>query len=254
MKKEKLMNKSIEKTINILIYCLLIPGVMLLGYLLWKNKNFNIVSMGIALLTCIPFFINFERKKYGAKELVTISVMVSISAMGRLLFALTPGFKPVTAITILTAIAFGPQVGFMTGSLSALVSNIYFGQGPWTAFQMFSWGILGYISGLMFRRNKNPNIILLILIGILGGVLFSLIMDVYSTLSLGSGFSFKRYIAIIITALPFTGIYVVSNVVFLIALYKPILKVLNRMKSKYGVFQDLDKGVNKLETEIFQEL
>lgn len=228
------MNK--HKLFTLLLYFILIPALILLGILLWQNRHYNIVSMGIALLSCFPLFVRFEKQKMDVKELVTLSVMIGLSVVGRIIFVLTPGFKPVTAIIILTAIAFGSQAGFITGSISAVVSNIYFGQGPWTPFQMFSWGFIGFISGLIFKKNEEPNIVLLIIVGFFGGIIFSLLMDIYSTISLDQGFNFTRYLAFVVSALPFTLIYAASNIIFLLVLQKTILEKLNRMKKKYGIF------------------
>ena len=85
------------------------------------------------------------------------AAMTALSVSGRFLFAMLPGFKPVTAIIIITALYFGAQAGFMTGALTALISNIYFGQGSWTPFQMLAWGIVGLLGGILsgyLKKNK----------------------------------------------------------------------------------------------------
>lgn len=134
------------------------------------------------------------------------------------------------------AIAYGMQAGFVTGALSAIVSNIFFGQGPWTPFQMFVWGFLGSLAGLIFKRGQKPNIVFLILIGILGGAAFSVMMDVWSVLNIDGTWNWSRYFALFVSSLPFMAIYAVSNVVFLLLLTKPFLQKLNRVKDKYGLF------------------
>lgn len=228
--------RKIKLLVSLLIYLILIPIVMFVGIKLFKDRKYNIISMVIAVLACVPFFIGFEKGKSGARELVVIAVMSAISVIGRLIFAPIPGFKPVAAIVIITGIAYGAQAGFVTGAMSAIVSNIFYGQGPWTPFQMFIWGLIGLISGLIFRRDKKPNIILLIILGILGGVMFSLLMDIWTTLSIDGGFNLSRYLVYVVSSLPFMAIYAVSNVIFLVILTKPILTKLNRVKSKYNLF------------------
>ena len=222
--------------VSLCVYLVLVPLVIFAGVWLWHDRKYNIISLIVAVLACVPFFIGFEKGKAGARELVTLAVMTALSVIGRLIFAPIPGFKPVTAIVIITAIAYGPQAGFITGALSAVVSNIFFGQGPWTPFQMFAWGFLGLVSGLVFRRGKKPNIILLILVGIVGGVIFSFMMDIWSVLNIDGGWNFSRYLALLISGAPFTVVYAVSNVVFLLVLTKPFLNKLNRLRDKYGVF------------------
>lgn len=125
----------------------------------------------------------------------------------------------------------------MTGSISAIVSNIYFGQGPWTPFQMFAWGFLGFLTGLITDKKKTVGPVFLILVGFIGGVGFSAFMDIYTTVSMGGEFKWERYLMYIISALPVTATYVVSNITFLLVLTKPILGKLNRIKTKYGLFK-----------------
>lgn len=222
--------------ISFAVYLVLIPLVIFIGVKLFADRKYNLISIIIAFLACVPFFIGFEKGKTGARELVVIAIMTAISVVGRLLFAPIPGFKPVTAVVIITAIAYGMQAGFVTGALSAIVSNIFFGQGPWTPFQMFVWGFLGLLAGLIFKRGQKPNVILLIIIGIVGGVAFSVMMDVWSVLNIDGTWNWSRYLALLVSSLPFMAIYAVSNVIFLLLLTKPFLQKLNRVKDKYGLF------------------
>ena len=158
--------------------------------------------------------------------------MVAISVIGRFIFAPIPGFKPVTATVVITAMYFGGEAGFMTGALSAVISNFYFGQGPWTPFQMFSWGIVGFIAGVAADPLKRSKIALVIY-AVVSGVLYSLLMDVWTVLWADGYFNISRYIAAVISAVQFTVVYAVSNVVFLLIFEKPIGKVLERVKKKY---------------------
>ena len=135
-------------------------------------------------------------------------------------------------MVVITAMYFGSEAGFMTGALSALISNFYFGQGPWTPFQMFSWGILGLIAGIIARQLRESKVVLVIY-GIVSGVLYSLLMDVWTVLSADGYFNLSRYLAAVASAVQFTVIYAVSNVIFLLLFAKPIGKILERIKRKY---------------------
>ena len=162
--------------------------------------------------------------------------MTSFSILGRFIFSPIPGFKPVTAMTIIAGIALGAESGFMVGSLTAIISNMFFGQGPWTPFQMFVWGMLGFVSGLIFYNKKNPNRFVLSLVGLIGGCIYSLLMDIWTTISIDGEFLFSRYLVHISSSVVFMLIYMVSNVIFLMILAKPFLEKINRIKVKYGVF------------------
>ena len=232
------MDKAIRSPKKILTACLLLIGVPLIvvsGALLFQEKYYAWISLCVAVLSCLPLFICFECKDSTAKELITLAVLVAVSAAGRFAFAWVPGFKPVTAITVIAAMYLGQEAGFVVGALSAVVSNFYFGQGPWTPFQMFAWGFLGFLAGVLAQPLKRRKI-WMCLYGVLAGVLFSLIMDVWSTLWADGGFNLSRYLAACISALPFTIEYAVSNVIFLLLLAKPIGEKLERIKRKYGLF------------------
>lgn len=215
---------------------ILIPLSIALGVILFKDRKYNLISIIIAFLSCLPIFFSFEKGKTSTRKMTILSVMVAISVAGRFVFAAIPGFKPVTAIVVITAIYFGSEAGFLTGSLSAIISNIYFGQGPWTPFQMFSWGMLGLIAGLPFMRKLLlKNKIILAIYGVFAGVIYSLMMDVWTVLAMDGVFNAKRYIAAVTTALPVMAIYAVSNVVFLMLAIKPFGEKLERIKTKYGI-------------------
>ena len=234
MKDKKQLCKRI---IGVCIFFIIIPLVIWFGVWLFNDRKYNVISMAIALLSCIPFFIRFEKGKSGAREVVVIAVMTAFSVVGRLIFSPIPGFKPVTAITIIAGIALGAESGFMVGSLTAIVSNIFFGQGPWTPFQMFVWGVLGFLSGLIFYKKQTSNRFILAVIGLVGGIAYSMLMDIWTTLSMEGTFNISRYLFYISSSSPFMAIYAVSNVVFLFVLAKPFLEKLNRIKTKYGIFQ-----------------
>lgn len=225
------MAKKILKYLSIFI-C--IPLVILIGVVFFKDKKYAWVTLCITILACVPFFLSFEKKESNTKQMIIISVMVALAVVGRIIFTPIPGFKPVTAIVVITAMYFGSEAGFMTGALSAVVSNFYFGQGPWTPFQMFVWGLIGFIAGIIADPLKRSRVVL-VLYGIFSGVIFSMLMDVWTVLWWDGSFSFKRYLAAIISALSFTVIYAVSNIIFLLVLEKPIGKKLERIKSKYGL-------------------
>lgn len=228
------MQKKHIKIINAAIMCVLVPLVVYLGAKIFNEKQYAWISLCVAILACVPFFIRFESRDNDVRRLVLIAVMVALSVVGRFVFAPVPGFKPVTAMVAVTAMYFGSEAGFMTGALTAVISNFYFGQGPWTPFQMFAWGIIGFVIGLIAEPLKRSTF-LLVLSGIIAGVAFSLLMDVWSTLNADGTFNIMRYFSFVVSSLQFMAIYAVSNVIFLLVLSKPIGKIFERVKVKYGM-------------------
>lgn len=193
----------------------------------------------LAVFSCLPYYFKYERRKPQAREHVVLAVMVALTVISRTIFAPIPGFKPVTAMTIICGMAFGRESGFLCGSLSAFVSNFFFGHGPWTPFQMIAWGSIGWIGGLLNeRRWLEKSKILLCVYGVFSGIWFSLIMNCWVLIGAGEMIGWKAYGIVFLTSLPVTAEYCISNVIFLWALTKVFMKKLRRVKYKYGFYKD----------------
>jgi energy-coupling factor transport system substrate-specific component len=225
-----IQNKTLRSVLRVLIPAILIPLSVLFGIFVFDEQKYILVACAVAILSIVLFLCGFDKKKTGSRRLILISVMIALSVVGRFF----PLFKPVTAIAVITGVFLGAEAGFLTGSFSALISNFYFGQGPWTPFQMFSWGILGFMAGILAKPLKQ-NRILLYAYGFLSGVLYSLVMDIWTMLWEVGGFQAEIYLAAILTSLPHMILYAVSNVIFLLLFAKPFGEKLTRVRIKYGV-------------------
>ena len=115
------MSKMRRRIISYLVLFAVIPLVMYGGIVFLGDRKYYFISLFIMVLACVPFFLSFERRNPQAREILIIAVMSAISVAGRCLFVVTPGFKPVAAITAITGFALGAEAGFLTGALSALV-------------------------------------------------------------------------------------------------------------------------------------
>ena len=126
----------------------------------FANNSDWILGLLFLAISAVPFLLVFERRRPQARELVPIAVMSALAVVGRTVFSIVPlpNFKPCSAIIMITAIVFGPETGFLTGALTAFVSNFIFGQGPWTPWQMFTWGLLGFLTGLMKNAGLFPTV------------------------------------------------------------------------------------------------
>ena len=116
-------------------------------------RKYYLISLVIVLYALLPFFMAFEGRKPEVRELVVLATMIALATAGRAAFFMTPSFKPIIAIVIISAIAFGAEAGFLVGSMTMLVSNFLFGQGPWTPWQMFAMGFIGFLSGILSQQN-----------------------------------------------------------------------------------------------------
>ena len=207
----------------------IIPAVVAAGAILFEGTRYVWVTLAVSVLALILFISGFEKKKTGSRRIVVTCVMAALAIVGRLI----PLFKPIAALTAICGMYLGGEAGFLCGALSALVSNFYFGHGPWTPFQMLAWGLIGVFAGLLSEPLKRSRAALCVF-AVVSGLFFSLVMDVW-TVMWGGAFEFSQYIAAIKTALPHTIMYIVSNVFYLMILKKPLGDKLERLKIRYGV-------------------
>src|SRR5690554_8189915 len=115
-----------RKIITTLIYLVVVPLIIVLSYFLYNLKQYHILSLILAVLALGLLFLNFEKKDLKLEKLVLIAAFVALATVSRILFnviTILPGFNPVSAISILIARAFGGEVGFMVGPLTAFVPN-----------------------------------------------------------------------------------------------------------------------------------
>lgn len=228
--KRKFMRLKVATVLLLVVIpCILVVGV------LFGDRNYAVTSPLILLLSMLPFFLVFEKRRPQARELVPIAVMAAIAAVSRVAFSFIPQFSPVVAVVVITALAFGPEAGFLTGALSMLASNFFRGQGPWTPWQMFCCGIIGFLAGLLWRVGWLKQKWSICLFGFLSGFLYGAIIDFW-TLSVATS---KSLLAIYAAAIPADATLGAATAIFLFILEKPLLKKLERIKTKYGL---LDKA------------
>lgn len=233
MKLLVIQNPRVRRWLGVLIPFVLIPAAVLAFAFGPGRRYYALSSLLVTLMSLVLFSCGFERRKTGTRRMILVAVMTALSVMGRFIFSVIPAFKPITAVVVITAIYIGSEAGFLTGALSALISNFYFGQGPWTPFQMLSWGLIGLFAGLLAAPLKKSRV-LLSAYGLFSGVIFTLVMDIWSVLWYNGAFSAELFAASLLAALPHTLLYAVSNVVFLNLLARPFGEKLARVKIKYG--------------------
>ncbi|MBQ7653751.1 MAG: ECF transporter S component, partial [Clostridia bacterium] len=166
-----------KKILTILILALFIPAIVIASMTVFDKQRYSFFIFAVAVFSVIPVFLSLEKKDSNVKKLVMIAVMTSLSVVSRIIFEWVPHFKPVTAIVIITGICLGKEAGFLCGAFSALISNFVFGQGPWTPFQMMTWGLIGVFSAVLGNFLKK-NLALCCIFGALSGVFYSFLMDV----------------------------------------------------------------------------
>lgn len=130
---------------------IMIPLTLWLSVKYLDTTKYMITSLLVILYTMLPFFMIYEKRRPKAREIVLLAVMTAITAFAHIVLHLAA--VPIgTALVIVAGISMGPEAGFLVGALSRFVCNFYQGQGPYTPWQMFCWGLLGFLAGLAFNK------------------------------------------------------------------------------------------------------
>lgn len=237
--KEIKRNRSLVLT---LLTALVMGATIFAGSMLGGDRVYYVISVLVAIYSLVPFFVGFERRKPQLRELVVIAVLIALGVIGRQAFFMLPQMKPVLAISIIAGASLGPGAGFLVGAMIAFVSNFFFGQGPWTPWQMMVLGLAGMFAGLIFqkwnRRERKPSRLHKIsacVFGLLSGYFYGLVVDLWTLFGYTEKPSLSAYLIVKSTAVWFDTVLAISTFVFLWVLYAPMIKKLNRIKLKYGM-------------------
>ena len=224
---------------------LVIPGTILFGVFFLNDRKYYFIGLLILIYTIIPFVMVFEDRKPQARELIVIAVLAAIAVAGRAAFFMLPQFKPVAAIVIVAGVCFGAESGFLVGAVSGFVSNFFFGQGPWTPWQMFCFGIIGFLAGIFFQKGilKKTRLSLCVFGGVTTFFIYGGIINIGSLLIFTSHFSWKALLATYISGIWFDMVHAVATMFFLCFISRPMIEKLDRIKVKYGLIESQDRSI-----------
>lgn len=174
-----------------------------------------------------------SKRFFTLTRMVSVSVMTAFAVFGRIAFAAIPNFKPTTALVILSGMAFGPATGFLTGALSALLSNFYFGQGLWTPAQMLAWGLIGLLSGLLTNCKFINKLWKIAAFGLFSALLYGIMLDTWHVLFFVKTYTIEALLATAGASALFNFSHALSTVLFLSFLAMPFLRRAKRIRLKY---------------------
>ena len=228
-------------------------GISLLGAALsvvagalMGGRAYVATSVLVIAFAMLPFFASFERQRPQARQLAVLAVLCALGVAARALFIWVPHFKPMAAIIIIAAVAFGRTSGFLVGALTVAASNLIFGQGPWTPWQMLAFGLCGYAFGLLAERgvfgsrtHLAPG--RLAALGLGGGAFIVLVagplLDTSSLFYFAALPTPEAALAVYLAGVPVNCIHGASVAIALFLLANPLLGKLARLRSNYGVLQ-----------------
>ena len=236
--KERKLSKRTLLAAVLIVLC--IPLTIFTGIMYLGNQHYNITALLVLAECMLPFFLVFESRKPKARELVTIAVLCAIGVAGRSAFFMLPQFKPVLALVIISGVAFGGETGSLVGAVTMLASNVLFSQGPWTPWQMFSMGMIGFLAGILFRkgllrrsRGSLATFGAFAAVIIYGGIMNPASAIMYSSVNL----KWEIIMAYYVSGLPMDLVHAAATVIFLLIAAEPMLEKLDRIKVKYGLVE-----------------
>jgi energy-coupling factor transport system substrate-specific component len=197
----------------------------------WAGAAFSILALALAV-----GYAWYERTKPPARLVAMVATMAGLAALGRIAFAPLPNIKPTTDIIILAGYVLGGAPGFAIGATGALASNVVFGQGPWTPWQMAAWGLCGLLGAMLGAATgrRVPRVPLALFCGALG-LLFGAIMDLSTFTTFSGEHTLGQYLAISATSLPFNVAHAVGNVVFCLAFGPALVRALERFRARLNI-------------------
>lgn len=221
------------------IVLIAVPLTIFIGYYYPADRKYYFISLVVILETLLPFALVFEGRKPQAREMVIISVLCAVAVAGRTAFFMLPQFKPMIAVIIIAGVCFGGETGFLVGAVSGFVSNFFFGQGPLTPWQMFSFGIIGFFAGVLFRKGflLKTKGALCIYGGFATFLLYGGIMNAASVLMWQAKPTAGAFLSSYLMGLPFDLTHALATVFFLWFISGAMIEKLDRVKVKYGIIE-----------------
>jgi energy-coupling factor transport system substrate-specific component len=207
------------------------------------GRTYIIASIAILVCAMVPFFFEFEAAAPTARELVLVATFCALAIASRAAFAMFPNFKPVAGLCIIAGMALGVRNGFVVGALTMLLSNFIFGQGTWTPWQMFAFGLCGLCGGALVKLGLLPAYGLSAkqktALSVFGCALILLvvgpILDTSTLFFAMSEINFESAAAVYLAGVPFNAIHAAATFATLFLLANPILNRVNRLFEKYGM-------------------
>jgi energy-coupling factor transport system substrate-specific component len=197
----------------------------------WLPASLMILAVALAF-----GFAWYERGRPSARVLALVGALAALAVVGRIAFAALPNVKPTTDIVLFSGVALGGAPGFAVGALAALVSNFFFGQGPWTPWQMAAWGGVGVMGAALARITRGREIgrVQLAIACAVAGVFFGMVMDLFQW-TLGEPHTPAAYAAVSARSLGFNIAHVVGNVVFCLLIGPAFVRALRRYQRRFEV-------------------
>ena len=175
----------------------------------------------------------YERARPSARLVALVAALAALAVAGRLVFAPIPNVVATTDIALITGYALGGPPGFAVGALAAPISNIWLGQGPWTAWQMAGWGLTGlggaWLAAASGRRLGRWGLAIACAVA---GFAYGALLDLSVMVTYGGEQSLDRYLALSARGVPFNVAHAAGNFVLALAAGPALVRMISRYRTR----------------------
>jgi energy-coupling factor transport system substrate-specific component len=195
--------------------------------------SWHLASFLILGLVLVAGFVWYERSRPPSQVVALVAALAALAIVGRIAFAAFPNVKPTTDIVIFAGYALGGAPGFAVGALAGLVSNFWFGQGPWTPWQMAGWGLCGVLGAVLALGFRNAGRLTLAAACGFAGILYGALLNFSLMATYGGDLSWKYFWVLEGRAIPFEVAHVVGNVVLALVAGPAMVRMLVRFRERF---------------------
>ncbi len=193
-------------------------------------------SMLILGAVIVIGFVWYERTHPSTRVLALVATLAAMAALGRVAFAALPNVKPTTDIVLIAGYSLGGAPGFMVGAVAALASNLFFGQGPWTPWQMVGWGAVGLFGAALAKlAGRDLGRVPLAAACGLASLGFGAVMNVHMWVLYSGTHTLDQLLAYFVTSLPFDLAHAAGSIVFCLAFGPALVRALRRYRTRFEI-------------------
>ena len=197
----------------------------------WVLASFLVLGLALA-----AGFAWYERSHPTARVLALVATLAALAALGRIAFAPLPSVKPTTDIVLLTGYVLGGAPGFAVGAVGALASNLFFGQGPWTPWQMVGWGGAGVIGAVLARvAGRDLGRFALASACALASLAFGVVMNLHLWVTFSGDHTLSKLGYYFATSLAFDLAHAIGSFAFCLAFGPALVRALRRYRMRFEV-------------------
>jgi energy-coupling factor transport system substrate-specific component len=198
--------------------------------------SWQLSVIGMLALVLVAGGVWFERSRPSARILAAVAALAALGVAGRVLLAPLPNVVGTTDVALLAGYALGGPAGFAVGALSALISNFWLGQGPWTPWQMAGWGAVG-VGGAALATVSGRSLgrVGLAAAAAVAGLLYGALLDLSTMVNFGGEQSLDRYLALSARGIPFNIAHAAGNAAIMLAAGPALVRMLDRYQARFAI-------------------